>query len=130
MTTKKISIPKLLHYTKDHLWLRQVGQYDYFLGITDFAQKELGPIASVHLPSSDNAFRKKTSIGGIFASDKDFTIIPPFSGRIAAINIDLNSYAFRINREPYVSWLLRITANKAFSASEFLSSEEYSELIR
>lgn len=126
---KTMFIPKLLYYTENHLWLRQVGEYEYFLGITDFAQKQIGSIATVYLKSSDNSiFEKKTPVGNIHGASQDFTIIAPFSGKIIAINSDLNKYACKINGTPYLHWLLRVTADKAFPLSAFLNSEDYRHL--
>lgn len=122
-------IPKGLQYTRNHLWLRKIGVYDYFIGLTDFAQKEIGRINLIELKLEDDCMRKEILWGTIYGYNETFTLVSPFQCKIMSTNITLDKSPSSINNNPYLNWLLRVSVEMVISPSAFLSSEEYIELI-
>lgn len=122
-------IPKGLQYTRNHLWLRKIGVYDYFIGLTDFAQKEIGRINLIELKLEDDCMKKEILWGTIYGNNETFTLVSPFECKIMSTNITLDKSPSSINNNPYLNWLLRVSVEMVISPSAFLSSEEYIELI-
>jgi len=121
-------IPRALYYTKNHLWLRQIGLYDYFVGITEFAQKEIGEISLIELELNGPHMKKEMLWGNIYGLNQTFPLLAPFDCKVMAVNVILDENPARINRDPYNHWLLRVST--VASAFGLLTSEEYSELAR
>lgn len=120
-------IPKGLFYTKNHLWLRQVGLYDYFIGITDFAQKEIGEISLIELKLDCQHLKKEILWANIYGLNQTFPLISPLECKIMATNVILDTNPSSINRDPYNHWLIRIST--VSSTYELLTSKEYTALI-
>jgi len=120
--------PKALHYTKNHLWLRPVGFSEYFIGITDLAQKQMGLIRSISLNLQGVIIEKNALLGHIEGHSKTLSLISPIGGKIIAVNSLLGSCPSDINNDPYMNWILRIAVEKHMSISAFLNHEEYQEL--
>ncbi|MNL11886.1 Glycine cleavage system H protein [compost metagenome] len=121
-------IPRALYYTKNHLWLRQIGLYDYFVGITEFAQKEIGEISLIELELNVLHMKKEMLWGNIYGLNQTFSLLAPFDCKVMATNAILDENPSRINRDPYNHWLLRVST--VASAYGLLTSEEYSELLK
>ena len=121
-------IPKSLYYTKNHLWLRQVGLYDYFVGITDFAQKEIGEISLIELELTGEHMKKEILWGKIYGLNQTFPLLAPFECKIMATNAILDTNPSSINRDPYNHWFLRVST--VTSNYGLLTNEEYIELIQ
>ena len=121
-------IPKNLYYTKNHLWLRKIGLCDFCIGITDFAQKEIGEIDLIELNVKENRFLQSASWGVIYGINSTFSLIAPCECEITTMNTVLNTHPSQINLDPYNSWVLSISAN--ISTQEFLTQGEYLKLIR
>ena len=121
-------IPKALYYTKNHLWLRQIGLFDYFVGITDFAQKEIGEISLIELELNSQHMKKEILWGKIYGLNQTFTLLTPFDCKVMETNFLLDKNPSSINRDPYNHWLLRVsTVTGTFG---LLTNEEYNELIQ
>ncbi|REC79633.1 glycine cleavage system protein H [Chryseobacterium elymi] len=116
-------IPKNLYYTKNHLWLRKIGLYDFCIGITDFAQKEIGEIDLVEFNADGNLIKEAVSWGSVYGINKTFPLIAPCECKIIAVNTILNKKPSHINTDPYSYWFLSISAD--INTSEFLNYEEY-----
>lgn len=123
-------IPKALYYTKNHLWLRKIGLYDYFIGITDFAQKEIGEINLIELELEGSKMKKEMVWGNIYGPNQTFALIAPLECKIMATNITLDKRASSINSDPYTHWFVRVSVEMAIPPGAFLSSREYIELIQ
>lgn len=123
-------IPRALYYTKDHLWLRQIGSHDYFIGITDFAQKEIGEISLIELLLKADQMKKEMVWGDIYGTNQTFSLIAPFECKIMATNVILEKNPSSINRDPYTHWFLRISLKNSIPNCSFLNSEEYIKLIQ
>jgi len=123
-------IPSALYYTENHLWLRPVGLYDYFIGITDFAQKEIGGINLIELELENNKMKKEMVWGNIYGLNQTFDLIAPLECKVMATNITLDKRASSINSDPYTHWFVRVSVEMTISPSAFLNSEEYIKLIQ
>jgi len=121
-------IPKALHYTKNHLWLRPVGFSEYFIGITHFAQKQIGAISCITLDLQCGILEKNLPLGRIDSASGAFALIAPVEGTIIAANTTLNHTPSNINEAPYTNWILRIAVNRHIPISELLNHEEYQKL--
>ena len=120
-------IPKGLYYTKNHLWLRQIGLYDYFIGITDFAQKEIGEISLIEFELTGEHMKKEILWGKIYGLNQTFSLLAPIDRKVMATNVILDTNPSSINRDPYNHWLLRVST--VVGNYGLLTNEEYIELI-
>ncbi|MGC5745941.1 glycine cleavage system protein H [Chryseobacterium sp. NFX27] len=120
-------IPQNLYYTKDHLWLRKVGLYDFCIGITDFAQKEIGEINLIELDLKGSTIGKSVSWGAVYGINATFSLIAPCACKITAVNTILNTKPSHVNTDPYNNWFLSISTH--IFANEFLTCEEYNLLL-
>ncbi|MCQ9637360.1 glycine cleavage system protein H [Chryseobacterium sp. WG14] len=121
-------IPKNLYYTKYHLWLRKIGLYDFCIGITDFAQKEIGEINLIEINLEEKTIGEKEPWGFVYGTHKTFPLILPGEFTITDVNIMLNEKPSHINIAPYSYWFLSISAD--ICTSEFLTHKEYIQLIK
>ncbi|KAF2508674.1 glycine cleavage system protein H [Flavobacterium zhairuonense] len=121
-------IPKALYYTENHLWLRQVGLYDYFVGITDFAQKEIGEISLIELELNCEHMKKEILWGSIYGTNQTFSLLAPIDCKVMATNAIMDANPSSINRDPYKHWLLRVST--VVGNYGLLAHEEYVALIR
>ncbi|WP_026726997.1 glycine cleavage system protein H [Flavobacterium denitrificans] len=121
-------IPKGLYYTKNHLWLRKIGMCDFFIGITDFIQKEIGEISLIELELNNEYMEKERVWGNIYGLNQTFSLVAPFECKIMATNTTFDKNPSSINRDPYNHWLLRVSTNT--TTYGLLANEEYTELIQ
>lgn len=121
-------IPKGLYYTKNHLWLRKIGMYDFFIGITEFVQKEIGEISLIELELNNEYMKKERVWGNIYGLNQTFSLVAPFECKIMATNITLDKNPSSINRDPYNHWFLRVSTN--VTTYGLLTNEEYTALIK
>lgn len=120
-------IPKNHFYTENHLWLRKIGLYDFCIGITDFAQKEIGEIHLVEYIRQESIIGKEIHFGAIYGINKTFSLIAPCDFQLVEINKNVAVKPSHINTDPYNSWFLILSAD--ISTNEFLTYEEYLEII-
>jgi len=121
-------IPKNLYYTKNHLWLRKIGLFDFCIGITDFAQKEIGEIGLIEIELKDNSIKKDEIWGRVYGTNQTFTLIAPLDCEIMATNTALDKSTPHINTNPYDYWFAMVSV-KTYDNS-FLSDKEYIQLIQ
>ena len=122
--------PDDLLFTKEHEWLRIVGETGT-IGITDHAQKELGEVVYVELPKPGVKFRSGEPFGNVESVKAVSELFLPVSGEIIEINEDLGSAPEKVNEDPYGDgWMIRIHILNQDETSELLSSEEYDEYAK
>lgn len=121
-------IPKNLYYTENHLWLRKIGLFDFCVGITDFAQKEIGEIDLIEFNIEENAIRELASWGSVYGINETFPLIAPCECKVTAVNTILNTKPSHVNTDPYNYWFLSISAD--IPVSEFLTNEDYIRFIK
>jgi glycine cleavage system H protein len=124
-----MSVKDDLYYSEDHEWIRE--EEDYLLiGITDFAQEELGDIVFVELPEVDEEFDKDDSFGVLESVKAVSDTFIPISGRVIEVNEDLIDNPELINDDPYGDgWLIKVDPADDSELDELLSAEEYAEFI-
>jgi len=124
-----MSVKDDLYYSEDHEWIRE--EEDYLLiGITDFAQEELGDIVFVELPEVDEEFDKDDSFGVLESVKAVSDTFIPISGRVIEVNEDLIDNPELINNDPYGDgWLIKVEPADDSELDELLSAEEYAEFI-
>ena len=122
-------LPDNLKYTKDHEWVFIEGD-EVKIGITHYAQGELGDIIFVELPSKGDAFKQGDSIGTIEAVKTVADIYTPLDGSIIDVNNALEDAPDLLNSDPYDSgWIVKMKIDDTSFVDRLLTKEEYSALI-
>ena len=125
-----MEFPKDLKYSKDHEWLRLEGDIAY-IGITAFAQSELGDIVFVDIDSEGEILEKEEVFGSIEAVKTVSDLFMPISGEILAFNEKLSDSPELINSDPYSDgWLFVLKANDNSKLGELIDANSYYELIK
>ncbi len=126
-----MNFPENLKYTKDHEWLK-IEDNAGTIGITDYAQKELGDI--IYLDISANVgdeVKQGDQIGTIEAVKTVSEVYSPISGRVVDINEGINDNPSVINQEPYGGgWIIKIESNNADELINLLDVNQYKEIIK
>ncbi|MDZ4700160.1 MAG: glycine cleavage system protein GcvH [Rhodothermales bacterium] len=124
-----MDFPKELRYTKEHEWVRLDGQTAQ-VGITDFAQGELGDIVFVELESVGSYIEKDAVFGTVEAVKTVSELYMPLSGRIVAINEYVQQNPELVNESPYEKgWMIRIEVQDAAALSGLMSADDYAALV-
>jgi glycine cleavage system H protein len=124
-----MNIPSNLKYTKDHEWVSIDGEIAT-VGITDFAQKELGDIVYVEVETLDQTLAKDEVFGTVEAVKTVSDLFLPLSGEIIEFNDNLESNPDTVNGDPYgKGWMVKVKISDASEMEELLSSEDYKALI-
>ncbi|QZK91394.1 glycine cleavage system protein GcvH [Flavobacterium sp. CHNK8] len=124
-----MNIPANLKYTKDHEWVIIEGDIAT-IGITDFAQKELGDIVYVEVETLDQTLDKDEVFGTVEAVKTVSDLFLPLAGEIIAFNDDLESNPESVNSDPYgAGWMIKVKVANVADFDSLLSEEAYKELI-
>lgn len=124
-----MNIPADLRYTPEHEWVRIDGEVAT-IGITDYAQGELGDIVFVELPAVNAATAQMQSFGTIEAVKTVSELFAPLSGTIIEVNAKLNDHAELINQDPYgEGWLIKIKFSNPGEISQLLNAADYQKQI-
>ena len=124
-----MNIPSNLKYTKDHEWVLIDGDFAT-VGITDFAQKELGDIVYVEVETLDQTLNKDEVFGTVEAVKTVSDLFLPLSGEIIEFNDELERNPEDVNSDPYgKGWMVKIKISNAAEVEELLSSDAYKQLI-
>lgn len=120
-------IPSDLLYTEEHEYLRGTEQEgEYYVGITDYAQGELGDIVFVELPKVGQTFNRMDTFGTVEAVKAVSDLYLPVSGEIVAVNEALTENPALVNTDPYgAGWMIRIRIKDASELEQLLSPEQY-----
>lgn len=123
-----MTFPEELKYTKDHEWIRFEGDDTAIVGVTDFAQKELGDIVYVDITTVGQTIEEGEIFGSVEAVKTVSDLFIPVSGEILEFNDELESSPELVNEDPYgKGWMVRIKITG--STDDLLSVEAYKELI-
>ena len=123
-----MNIPENLKYTKDHEWISIEGDIAT-IGITDFAQGELGDIVYVEIEKIGENFSKEEVFGTVEAVKTVSDLFMPLTGEIIDINEELNEKPELVNEDPYgQGWMIKIKVNSS-DISDLLNSEQYKKLV-
>ena len=124
-----MNFPENLKYTKDHEWVR-VENNIAIVGITDFAQSELGDIVYVEIETQGETLEKEAIFGTIEAVKTVSDLFMPVSGRVLSINEMISSKPESLNTDPYGNaWMIRIEMSKPSELNELMSSADYRQMI-
>ena len=124
-----MNIPAELKYTKDHEWVKIEGD-TAIVGITDFAQSELGDIVFVDVESVDEELNVGDVFGSVEAVKTVSDLYLPISGKVIEFNEDLESEPELVNSDPYgKGWIIKLKIVNDADQSELLSAEQYQEVI-
>lgn len=124
-----MNLPANLKYTKEHEWVRIEGDVAY-VGITDFAQKELGDIVYVDIDSADKDVSRDEVFGTVEAVKTVSDLFSPITGTVLEVNPKLNDAPETVNSDPYGDgWMIKISIADQAELSELLSAEAYGELV-
>ncbi len=116
-------------YTKEHEWIN-ISDNSATIGITDFAQGELGDIVFVELPNREDSFSKNDVFGTVEAIKTVADLYIPVSGKVIAINEELESNPELINSNPYdKGWVIKIELNNPSELDTLLDNNQYKKLI-
>ena len=124
-----MSVPVDLLYTKEHEWIKVDGDTAY-VGITDYAQSELGDIVFVELPAENDDFEKNDVFGTIEAVKTLADLFLPVSGQIIEVNNKVEDEPELINSQPYDDgWLVKISITNPDELKDILKADDYKEMI-
>ncbi|MGB7786969.1 MAG: glycine cleavage system protein GcvH [Salinimicrobium sp.] len=124
-----MKIPKDLKYTNDHEWVKIEGDIAT-VGITDFAQGELGDIVYVEVETVDETLEREEVFGTVEAVKTVSDLFAPLSGEIIEFNQSLEDEPEKVNSDPYgEGWMVKIKFSDAAEVDDLLSAEEYSEVV-
>ena len=123
-------VPEELKYTEEHEWVRVEGD-EVSIGITDFAQSELGDIIFVEFPDTGITINQKDTVGTLEAVKTVADIYSPVTGEVLEINDNLESNPELINEDPYQNgWILKIKIKDINELDGLLSNSDYEKLIK
>jgi len=124
-----MNVPADLRYTKDHEWLRIEGEFA-FVGITDFAQGELGDIVFLEIETEGETLDKEEVFGTVEAVKTVSDLFMPVSGEILEFNPALADSPDLVNKDPYgEGWMIKIRISNPAELEWLLSAEQYQELL-
>jgi glycine cleavage system H protein len=124
-----MKIPDNLKYTKDHEWLRVEGEFG-FVGVTDFAQGELGDIVFIEVETIGESINKEESFGTIEAVKTVSDMFMPVTGEVLEFNAALEANPELINKDPYgEGWIVKIKIANAAEIDELIDAAKYKELV-
>ena len=124
-----MNIPAELKYTKDHEWVRIEGD-EAVIGITDFAQSELGDIVFVEVETEGESIESEEIFGSVEAVKTVSDLFMPLSGEVLSFNSELEDTPEVVNSDPYgVGWMIRVKMSDTSEVDALLSAEQYKDLI-
>jgi glycine cleavage system H protein len=124
-----MNFPENLKYTKDHEWIRIEGDVAY-VGITDFAQKELGDIVYVDIPSNGKSVNQHDVFGTVEAVKTVSDLFMPLSGTVLEVNGGLDAAPESVNSDPYgTGWMIKIQLSNASEVDGLMSAADYKGLV-
>ena len=124
-----MNIPKELKYTKDHEWIRVEGDH-IVIGVTDFAQKELGDIVYVDVDTEGDTVEKEEVFGSVEAVKTVSDLFMPITGEVVAFNQDLEDAPELVNNDPYGDgWMIKVAVSDPLELEQLLSADEYKDLV-
>ncbi len=124
-----MNIPENLKYTKDHEWILVEGE-EATVGITDFAQKELGDIVFIEVETVDETLDAEEAFGTIEAVKTVSDMFMPIGGEVIAFNEELEDAPEKVNKDAFgEGWIIKIKVSNPEELDSLLTAEQYKELI-
>jgi glycine cleavage system H protein len=124
-----MNVPENLFYTKDHEWLRVEGNTGY-IGVTDFAQGELGDVVFIEIETVGETLKKEEVFGTIEAVKTVSDMFMPVGGEILELNPALEETPEVVNKDPYgKGWMVKISITDPSEVNELLTAEKYKAIL-
>jgi glycine cleavage system H protein len=124
-----MEFPNNLKYTTDHEWIRVEDRIGW-VGITDYAQSELGDIVYIEIPALGTKIEQGKSFGTIEAVKAVSDLLAPVSGEIKEINTDLKDHPEVVNKDPYgAGWMVKVSITDSDQLNTLLDAQAYKSLI-
>lgn len=124
-----MSVPAELKYTKEHEWVKLDGDV-VTIGITDYAQGELGDVVFVEMPDVEDELEKDESFGTIEAVKAVSDLFAPLDGEVVEINEELEDEPALVNSDPYgKGWMLKVKLSNTADFDTLMSADDYKALI-
>jgi len=121
--------PSDLKYTKDHEWIRMGGS-EAEIGITDYAQKQLGDVVYLELPEVGRTVKKGDVFGTIESVKAVSELYAPVSGQVTEVNTSLTEKPEMVNKDPHGSWMIGLNVSNPSDTTDLLDSAKYTELTK
>ena len=125
----ELNFPDDLRYTEDHEWAKQEGK-EIRIGISDYAQDQIGDIVFVEMPEVGDNFEKGEEFGSLESVKAVSSMFIPLGGEIVAINEALEEAPERVNDAPYESWIIEIKPSDQSELEDLLTVDAYRELLQ
>ncbi|WP_455015787.1 glycine cleavage system protein GcvH [Oribacterium sinus] len=122
-----MAVQKGLLYSKDHEWVKEEGG-EFVVGITDYAQSELGDLVFVNLPEEGDSVTKGEAFSDVESVKAVSDVLSPLTGVVSAINEAVLDAPESINNSPYEAWFVKV--KDVTEKEELLSAEEYEEFLK
>ena len=124
-----MDFPEELKYSKEHIWVRVEGD-SAVIGITDFAQEELGAISGIELPDEGDEVEQDDSVGSIEARKTVADIYAPFSGIVLSVNQEVLDTPTLMNDDPYDGgWLVEVALNDRDELKGLMTADDYADYV-
>ena len=124
-----MTYPANLKYTKDHEWLELAGDRGK-IGVTDYAQKQLGDVVFVELPAVGTKIVQGQSFGTIESVKAVSELFAPVSGEVVDVNASLKAKPEAVNANPHGSWLIAVKLTKPDEVAGLLDAAQYADLVK
>ena len=125
----ELEFPETVRYTEDHEWAAVEGE-TVRIGVSDYAQDQLGDIVYVEMPEGGDIFEKGDEFGTLESVKAVSEIYMPVGGEVVAVNEALVDTPELINQDPYGAWIVEIRPTDAGEYDELLSAEDYIDMLR
>lgn len=125
----ELNLPADLSYSDDHEWVQKTGE-TIKIGISDYAQDQLGDIVFVEMPEVGDTFAKGDEFGTLESVKAVSEMFVPLSGEVVAVNDALEDAPELINEDPYAGWIIEIRPTEANEYDELLSRDDYLKLLQ
>ncbi|MBD0692955.1 glycine cleavage system protein GcvH [Streptomyces sp. CBMA123] len=125
-----MAYPKDFKYTEEHEWVQTTGKNKARVGITDYAQRQLGDIVFVELPKVGATFEAGQSFGSVESVKSVSELYVPVSGKVAAVNEDLNDSPEEINSDAHGVWMIELDLTKPAELNGLLTAATYEAYLK
>ncbi len=124
-----MAVPNELKYSKEHEWVKVEGNVAT-IGITEYAQSELGDIVFVELPETDDEINEGDTFGSVESVKTVSELYAPISGKVVEVNEELEDSPESVNESPYEkAWMVKVEVSDESQLEALLSAEKYAEMI-
>ena len=117
-------------FTKEHEWVKMTNEGQATIGISDFAQQQLGDIVSVELPKVGSNFRRMQTMAIVDSVKASSDIYSPLSGEVIQVNVELSEHPEWINQSPYeLGWMVKLKPSDIEELEKLMTPDQYREFI-